>query len=48
MAKTRTVKGKNLKNTAPTFTPIVSSVQNVRNTFLGVVEKRWQMERKNG
>ena len=40
MAKTRAVQKKNLNNTAPTFTPTVSSVQDVRNTLFGILEKR--------
>ena len=48
MAKTRKVEKKNFENTSPTFTPTLSTVQDVRNTFFGVVEKRWQVESKNG
>jgi len=48
MAKTRTVEKNNLSNTAPTIAPTLSTVQDVRNTFFGVVEKRWQVESQKG
>ena len=40
MAKTRADEKKNLDNTAPSPIPIVSSVQDVRITLSGIVEKR--------
>ena len=40
MAKTRADEKKNLSNTAPTPTPTLSTVQDVRITLSGVVEKR--------
>ena len=40
MAKTRKDEKKNLHNIAPTFTPNVSTVQDVRDTLLGILEKR--------
>ena len=48
MAKTRKVEKKNFKNTSPTFAPTLSTVQDVRITLSGVVEKRSQVERKKG
>ena len=40
MAKTRADEKKDLDNTAPTHIPIVSTVQDVRITLSGIVEKR--------